>query len=528
MGIETPRSPSGGGYADLILRWRETDRILMTCDDVTLTYADCVARGDALARSLLGLGLERPARVAAFLPNGVEFVLLLYACARVGLTLVPISTWSKPAEIQRTLTSAGPQVIFVKDAFPGHGAVDLVGAALAGVPALQNLPVYDWGARGPQQGAVSQLLDLARNCDRSRWSRVSATALHGDADLAVLYTSGSTGQPKGVILGQAAVSGTGSHIAARMGFGGDDRIFSYFPLFFSGGLCNVLTGTLSVGAELVTQARFEPASALELIRARRCTGRNVWHDGLEPIAAVEGFMPSDLALMRRGLHIDPQFLRKLGLVDDEGVNMYGMTETSTAITCGDYRETAAVRQNTHGLPLPGSDVKIVRPGGGAALPAGEEGEICVRGPGLMRGYTDGSHYERIDEDGFFHTGDVGYIDEDGYMHFVGRTRTLIKIKGLTVQPEEIEATLLQHPDVNKVVVVGHGEGHEASGLLALVVLRAGAITEAERLAAYCASQLSSYKVPKVIFIDEESFPLSASMKIDRPAAMALANMITRQ
>jgi acyl-CoA synthetase (AMP-forming)/AMP-acid ligase II len=225
--------------------------------------------------------------------------------------------------------------------------------------------------------------------------------------------------------------------------------------------------------------------------------------------------------MKRGLHIDASFRQRLGLEVDEGVNMYGMTETCTAFTCGAYAESRQVRETTHGRPFPGSEIRIAGLGTGSPARTGEAGEICVRGYNLMRGYTDGSASDRIDEDGFFHTGDIGYLAADGYLHFVGRQKTLIKLKGLTVQPEEVEATLLRHGDVVKAVVLGRGDGHESEGLVALVVLEHGSPESVPSIEAYARQELSSYKVPQIIVVDDAKFPLSASLKIDRVAAAAL-------
>ncbi len=518
------------GFAPFIQRWRgDAGRRLLTCDDASLTYASCTARGDALARALIGFGLRRPGCLAVVLPNSVEFVIALYAASRIGAPLVPLSTWSRPAEMKRVLLDAAPALILAKDAFEGHGIVAALRSACEQEPALAGIPIFDWKSAASGAPSIDDLLEFGGICGDQAWAAEAALARHGDADLAILYTSGSTGAPKGVRLRQGAVARNGAAIARRMGFDETDRVFSYFPFFFSGGLCNALTGAASRGAELVTQSRFRPAEALSLIRARGCTGRVVWHDGLEPLAAVTGFQPDDIKGMRRGLFIDPSLLQRLGLPPDEGVNMYGMTETATAFTCGDHRESAAIRGSTHGRPFAGNDLRIMSLDSAVPVAIGVEGEICVRGYSLMSGYTDGSEAGSIDEDGYFHTGDVGVVDGAGYLRFIGRRKTMIKIKGLTVQPEEVEATLLRHQAIARAVVVGQGQGHESSRLVAMVVVKPGARLDPSAVEAYCREELSSYKVPSVIEIDEGSFPMSASMKIDRRGAMArLAQVLTTE
>lgn len=479
------------GYTDLVDRWAASDRRAMTTDDATLSYAEWQRRGLRAARALVGLGLRRPARVAIVLPNGPDFAVLLYACARIGVTLVPVSTWAVGGELLRVLGAAGPEIVIVSDFSAGAAALD-------GALSIQTLLEHDCGD-----------VEFEAACRDGR----------DDADLAILYTSGSTGAPKGVVLAQDTVRRNGAAIAARMGLGPADRVYSYFPMFFSGGLCNVLTGASAVGAELVTQARYRPESAADLIRDRGCTAHNVWHDGLAAVA--EYLDAADLSRMRRGLLLDPALFERFGLPFDDGVNMYGMTETATAFTCHSHTEPEAVRRGSHGAPLDGNLVRIIDPDRGTPLAVGEPGEIAVRGPSLMRGYTDGSHLDLTDDDGYFHTGDLGRLDEAGHVHFAGRLRTLIKVKGLTVQPEEVEAVLGAHPAVRMCAVVGLGDGDESTGLAALVVCDDA--TSLAELDAHCRRELSSYKVPSLRRIAEHEFPLSASRKIDRLAARRIAS-----
>ncbi|WP_105034174.1 class I adenylate-forming enzyme family protein [Cryobacterium aureum] len=500
------------GYVSIVDTWRNTERIALTTDTEQLSYRDWAERGERLAKGLLGAGIERPARVAVALPNGPDFAIALYACARIGVTFVPISTWATGPELHRILAAAAPDLVITSN-FLGTQLESFAALAAEGVgPGLRRM--FNVSRGGPLR-SVEELVEMGLECSEDRWDRAGAAG-SDEADLTILYTSGSTGLPKGVILRQGTVRGNGAAIAARMGLDESSRIYSYFPMFFSGGLCNSLSAAASVGAELVTQARYEPASAARLIRSRRCTARNVWHDGFDAIASSPDFFAEDLRRMHRGLIIDPSTLTRLGLPFDEGVNMYGMTETATAFAMHDFRETADVRRTTHGAPLPGNEVRTCEPGSSDPVAPGREGEICVRGRSLMRAYTDGSDTALTDEDGFFHTGDLGFVDDIGHVHYTGRLKTLIKVRGLTIQPEEIEAVLLRHPSIHAAVVVGVGGADESTGLRALVAADVG--TRAVDIDRYCRAELSSYKVPRVQFIEDHDFPWSASRKIDRRAA----------
>jgi fatty-acyl-CoA synthase len=203
------------------------------------------------------------------------------------------------------------------------------------------------------------------------------------------------------------------------------------------------------------------------------------------------------------------------------VEMYGMTETATAFTCGDAAEPFDLRSRTNGTPLPGNEVRVVDLDTGRTLPRGVEGELWVRGPRLFSGYTDGSHEALTSEDGFFRTGDVGLLDEAGHVHYAGRTKTLIKVKGLTVQPEEVEAVIASLAGVRRGVAFGLGDGDESTGLGALVTVEPGATLDAQAVAEHCRAHLSAYKVPVVKVVDEADFPLTANLKPDRVAARRL-------
>ena len=509
------RVPDTGDYAGFVARWRRSGRVALTTPTRRLSYAEWADRGDELARALIARGLEPPARVATLLPNGPELLISLYACARAGLTLVPLSTWSTPDEVLRVLDAADPELVLTSDEFPGTTTV--LAAARSRSNSRWSGSAWAWptGGAGDLAGLdpVDGLLAEAAAIGERDWSNRPQD--FSGADLVVLYTSGSTGQPKGVRLRQSAVRRNALAITARMGYGDGMRVFTYFPLFFSGGLCNALSGTVAVGGELVTQARFEPATAAGLIRDRRCTARVVWHDGLRPIVEAGGLAVGDVRRMSRGLLVDRDLLEDLGATDDRGVNMYGMTETATAFTCGDATEPAPVRHTTQGRPLPGNELAVIEPDSGRPLPPRAEGELCVRGPNLMSGYTDGSHQGLMTDDGFFRTGDVGYVDDDGHVRYLGRLKTMIKVRGLTVQPEEVEAVLMSLDGIRRAVVVGLGAGDESSGVGALLVADATCALDAGTVQAHCRARLSAYKVPTVKFVSEAEFPVSASLKSDR-------------
>src|SRR6266849_6337882 len=230
------RSPGAGGYAGFVARWRRSGRVALTTPTRRLTYAEWADRGDELARALMARGLDAPARVATLLPNGPELLIALYACARAGITLVPLSTWSTLDEVLRVLDAADPELVLTSDQFPGTTTV--LAAARSRSSSRWSDSAWAWSAGGSGDTAgldpIDGLLADAAAIGERDWSNRARDS--SGADLVVLYTSGSTGQPKGVLLRQSAVRRNASAIVARMGYGDGERVFSYFPLFFSGGL----------------------------------------------------------------------------------------------------------------------------------------------------------------------------------------------------------------------------------------------------------------------------------------------------
>lgn len=504
------------GFAHAIRESAALGGRALSTDVETLDYREWVDRGELLARAFVAHGIGMGSHVAVALPNGVDLLVAYYACARVSAVIIPLSTWSTGWELRRILGSVDVQLLLTSDHFPEQR--DEIATLMREGVSPGAREAYTTGDGGHGFLAISDLLSCAPECD-DRDFAAAVQAEGGTRDFAILFTSGSTGAPKGVVLTQGAVRENGALIARRMGLGRGDRVYSYFPMFFSGGLCNVLSGAVSVGAEVVTQPRHDAEGAARLIRARRCTARSVWHDGFAAVANAPEFGREQLVTMHKGLVVDQSIFDRFAVEFDDGVNMYGMTETATAFTCHDFRDPVADRRRSHGRVLPGNELRILAAATGARVPDGDEGEIAVRGPRLMKGYTDGSHAGLIDEDGFFHTGDVGRLDGHGRLHYSGRLKTLIKLGGLSVQPEEIEAALLEQYGVARAVVVG--DALDAHRLGALVVPRAGLKLQAAELQAALAQRLSKYKVPEIRVIDEDQFVLSATRKVDRAAAARL-------
>jgi fatty-acyl-CoA synthase len=497
-----------------------------------LSRAALRAHVDDVARALLALGVSRGDRVAVLLPNRPEWLITAFAAAKLGAPLVAISTFSTPREIAWTLEHAQPRVIVTMEAFRGRsylGAIHEVCPELATaapgalrslrLPALSAVVTID----ERRHDGVLRWSDLAaRAPDASSAALATAQAAVAPTDVAlVLYTSGSTATPKGVTLAHGGVLDNGFDIGERQHLTPADRLWLSVPLFWSFGSANALPAILTHGGTIVLQESFEPGEALELLDRERCSVYYGMANMARAIAEHPDRARRALASMRTGLTI--------GLPEDvemtmqavsarELCNVYGATETYGNCAVTDARDSRELRLTTQGRPLPGMEIRVVDPATGRALPAGEVGEFRVKGHVTPGYYRDPEQTRAaFDDAGFFVTGDLGLLGDDGRVRFRGRLKELIKTGGVNVAPLEVEAILLGHPAVKQAYVVGIADRARGEVGVAAIELHAGASASEDTLRAFCRERLASYKVPvRIVFRAAEEFPRTATGKVQKP------------
>ncbi|PYO24535.1 MAG: AMP-dependent synthetase [Candidatus Rokuibacteriota bacterium] len=497
-----------------------------------LTYAALRDRADTLARALLALGVRKDDRVAVLLPNRTEWLVAAVAAAKLGALTVALSTFSTAREVGWTLEHAQPRVIVTMEAFRGHEYLRAIrdvcpelahsapGAlhserlpelrAVIGIDSRRHDGVYAWADA------------LDRACDVRPAALASAQAAVSDADVCfILYTSGSTATPKGVMLTHGGVIANGFDIGERQHLTAADRVWLAVPLFWSFGAANALPAIVTHGGALVLQESFEPGEALALLDGERCS---VYY-GMANMARALLEHPDRprraLASMRTGLTI--------GLPEDltmtmEAVNarqlcnVYGATETYGNCAVTDAEDPLELRSTTQGLALPGMHIRAVDPAIDRLLPPNEVGELRVKG-WVTPGYYRDAEQTRVafDADGFFKTGDLGAIGDDGRVRFRGRFKEMIKTGGINVAPLEVEAVLLSHPAVKQAYVVGLADRGKGEIAAAAIELHAGATASVETLTAFCRERLASHKVPaRIVFRKADEFPRTATGKVQKP------------
>ena len=497
-----------------------------------LSFAALRDRADALARAFLALGVRKGDGVAILLPNRPEWLIASVAAAKVGAATVAISTFSTPREIAWTLQHARPSIVVTMEAFRGraylaaiHEVVPELARAEPGALRSERLPelraVVSIDER--RHDGVYAWADLLRRAGEVR-ERVltAAQAAVSASDLCyVLYTSGSTATPKGVMLAHGGVIANGFDIGERQRLTGADRVWLAVPLFWSFGSANALPAILTHGGALVLQESFEPGEALALLDGERCSVYYGMANMARAILEHPDRPRRALAGMRTGLTI--------GLPEDiqmtmeavnarELCNVYGATETYGNCSVTDAHDPLERRLATQGLPLPGMEIRVVEPGNGRPLPADEVGELRVRGCVTPGYYRDPEQTRAaFDAEGFFITGDLGTVGEDGRIRFRGRLKEMIKTGGINVAPLEVESVLLAHPAVKQAYVVGLSDRSKGEVAAAAIELHEGATATAEALTAFCRERLAGYKVPaRIVFKKRDEFPLTATGKVQKP------------
>lgn len=505
-------------------------RALVTIDE-RITYADLSARVDRCARSLVACGVGKGARVALLMENDPQWVVLALATTSLGAILVPVSTFSKADDLAYQLPHSDVAHLILSPAFLGYDYLSmLTGLApeladgepgrliCARLPALRNVVVAGADAvagAGLPSGCHSwnTFDDLAEEVPRDLVRRLY-DEVDGEDDAYLLTTSGTTARPKGVLLTHAALARNGCQIGDAQHLDPDDVAWAYFPLFFSAGCINVMLGTLSHGAALILQPNMDAGAALELIEREKATTWHLWPHQLKLLSEHPDWNERDHSHLHKGTAPYDVLLEKRPEDGLGGVNMYGMTETTTAFSCTDASEPLDVRLSTQGQLLPGNELKVVDPETGERLLEGEKGEICVKGPTVMRRYYKVDPTETFDAEGFFHTGDLGFVDTEGRVHFEQRLKDVIKTGGINVSPADIEATLSQIPDVDAVYVFDIPAGDKGQAVGAALVSE----KDFDRVAItrFCRTELPGYKRPQgVLLLTADRVPMTGSGKVQK-------------
>src|SRR2546426_2557919 len=471
--------------------------------DRVVTYAELDAATDRLAAALARRGVKKGDRVTVFMPNSVEFVFAFYGTLKAGGVVNPVNAQSKDRELRFQIDDAGASAVLYHEALAP--VVDAVRGDLAKVHAFAVT-----GRSAPS--GVERFDDLVAEAG-------SVSVGRSLSDLAALpYTSGTTGFPKGVMLTHSNLTANQQQFFAAVPVRRSDIFLNVLPYFHIYALNLLMTGAISLGATQVIMPRFDMAEYCTLVERQRATVCFIVPPivlGLAMSPEVEKHDFSSVRFFFTGaapLAPDParRMMQRIGKPIIQG---YGLTETSPVTHANPI--DAPVLESI-GLVVAGTEDKIVDlETGTKTLPNGEVGEICVRGPQVMRGYWNKPQDTAdVIRDGWFHTGDVGRRDDKGYVFIVDRKKEFIKYKGFGGGPAEVEAGLFEHPAVADAGVIGKADGDAGEIPKAFVQLRPKAEATAEEVIAFVKERIADYKrVREIEFIDK--VPRTASGKILR-------------
>ena len=485
--------------------------------DEVVTFGEMETRAEALAASLHGLGIEPGDRVAVVMPSWPEFVISMFAVAKVGAVLVPLNPRLTADDLGYTLRHSEAVAAITAETLEGLDFLQLFEELLARLPDLQYLITVGeedlW-----HDDRVFQFEDLLSAGGGRDYSIASPPS--ADEVFAILYTAGTTGKPKGVELTHANLLHVAGRTADALGLDPYDRVVGIMALFHVFGLGPGVLGSLLSGATLVLQDEFGPAGALDLVERHRATV----HYGVPTLFVAElreqTKVPRNLASLRGGLVAGAPVSDELVKAVQEKICpklliAYSLTETSSTVCVTRQDDPEAKRIFTVGRPLENTVVRIVDPDG-TELPVESVGEIAVRGPGVMRGYyrQPRETSNLIDSDGYFLTGDLGMEDEEGFIHLVGRKKEVIIRSGSNVYPREVEDRLQSHPAIREAMVAGVPDELLGEAICACVLPEEGAIVTSQEIQDWCSVTLADYKVPDVVqFMDE--FPLTGTGRVQR-------------
>ena len=510
-----------------------------------LSYAELDTRSRHLAARLVEAGVGKGTRVGILLPNGIPWVLTWAAAARIGAVAVPVNTFYRPPELSRFLRHADVQVLAGVPAFIHHDYVanleltvpDLAACTdpllyLAELPQLRRVLFWDETPRRWASGRLGRDLDqdAAGPVSGALVDQLGRDVTPGDV-LLITYTSGSTGEPKGVVHSHGALVRHTTNLAALSGLTAEARLWTPMPLCWVGGFAFTMLRAFSVGAAFVTQEVFEAGPALRLIEKERVSFVSAWPAVSKTLREHPDFGRTDLSAVRGGSF--PDAMPPDRRPPDPGlhVSSLGMSETCGPHTFWrpgeDVTGAPEEYRGNFGHEVPGTEHRIVDADTGADLPEGVEGEVLVRGYSLMVGLYKKEPAEVFDADGWYHTGDRGYF-RDGWFFFTGRQGDLIKTSGSNVAPIEVESALQRHPGVKLAFVLGVPHPDRGEDVVALLVPtpEAARSLDSEEVRGGLREHLSSYKVPRrIIFIADGDVPWLTSQKADRRALTELAEKL---
>jgi len=493
----------------------QADATAVIDGETRLTWAELAEAAADVGAALVAAGVEPGDRVAIWAPNSARWIESVLGLFAAGAVLVPVNTRFKGEEAAQLLDRSGARILLTTTDIVGADPVAMLGSAATSAATLGTIVVLS----GPTADGTVAWHDF--RADATAAARVDverrAAAIGPDDWSDILFTSGTTGVPKGVVMTHGRTLRVASDWVAMTGLGPDDRYLMINPYFHMFGLKAGILACVASGATMVPQAVFDVDAALARVAAEAITvlpGAPTVYQSILDHPDRDDYDLSSLRIAVTGAaDIPVELIRRVReeLPFSMIVTGYGLSEagTATATLPTDDPETVAT---TVGPPRPGFEVRILD--GDADVPPGEAGEVVLRGPSVMAGYLDdpAATSAALSHDGWLRTGDLGVLDERGYLRIVGRLKDMFIVGGFNAYPAEIENALLRHPDVQQAAVIGIPEERLGEVGMAFVVTASGDPARADEIMAWCRDEMANYKVPRAVEIVDQ-LPVNATGKV---------------
>lgn len=511
-------------------------------DDIAITYIDRDYKRtwkqfneecDRVAKGFMAIGINKGDHVAIWATNVPEWLIALFATAKIGAVLVTVNTNYKVYELEYLLRQSDSKALIMIDGFKDNNYLDtinqLCGSLKDSKPNELNEPMLPYlksiifaGADTPD--GMMNFKDLYKIADKTEEmeynKRKSEIGIHDVVN--IQYTSGTTGFPKGVMLTHYNIVNNGKSIGDCMKFTHDDKLCIPVPFFHCFGLVLAIMACVTHDTAMVPVNYFRPTEVMQAIQDEECTAVHGVPTMFIAMIDHPDFSKYKFPKLRTGImagspcpvKVMQQAVDSMGL--SEITIAYGLTEASPVCTQTRTDDSIELRVSTVGRSLPNVETKVVDPETGETVPYGVTGEFCARGYNIMKGYykMEEATAQIIDKDGWLHSGDLATVDENGYYKITGRIKDMIIRGGENIYPKEIEELLYTLPQISDVQVIGVPSKVYGEEIMACIILKEGVTMTSDDVKAYVKANMAKHKVPSYVeFVD--SFPLTASGKIQK-------------
>ncbi|AOY58497.1 MULTISPECIES: AMP-binding protein [Desulfococcus] len=511
----------------------DNDAVIYVDRAFRLSYREFGDLVDRLARGLMALGIQKGEKVAVWATNVPYWVALQFATAKIGAVLLTVNTNYKSSELTYLLKQSETENLFIIDGFRDTDYVQTVYELVPELklqergfltsPKFPSLKRVCFLGQEKHRGmyTIPEILALAVMTTDAAYQERRRTLNPHDV-VNMQYTSGTTGFPKGVMLTHHNIVNNGFWVGENQRFTPADRICIPVPLFHCFGCVMGVLGAVSHAATMVFLESFDPVDVMASVEEERCTALYGVPTMFMAVLHHKLFDKFDFSTLRTGImagspcpiEIMKQVIDRLNM--HEITICYGLTETSPVITQTRAEDDIRLRVESVGRALPGIEVRIVDPETHAPLPVGTQGEVCCRGYNVMKGYYNMSEAtaQAVDTDGWLHSGDLGVMDENGYLSITGRHKDMIIRGGENIYPREIEEFLFQMEGIADVQVAGVPSPKYGEEIGAFIKIKEGHVMAPEDVRDFCRGRISHYKIPRyVAFVDD--YPMTASGKIQK-------------